>query len=27
VLDRGRTVLAGDRNVLETTDVRAHLTV
>ncbi len=27
VLDRGRTVLAGDRNVLETTDVRSHLTV
>ena len=27
VLDRGRTVLAGDRNVLETTDVRALLTV
>ncbi len=27
VLDRGRTVLAGDRHVLETTDVRAHLTV
>jgi urea transport system ATP-binding protein len=27
VLDRGRIVLAGDRNVLETTDVRAHLTV
>jgi urea transport system ATP-binding protein len=27
VLDRGRTVLAGDRAVLETTDVRAHLTV
>jgi urea transport system ATP-binding protein len=27
VLDRGRTVLAGDRTVLETTDVRAHLTV
>jgi urea transport system ATP-binding protein len=27
VLDRGRTVLSGDRNVLETTDVRAHLTV
>ena len=27
VLDRGRTVLAGDRKVLETTDVRAHLTV
>jgi urea transport system ATP-binding protein len=27
VLDRGRTVLAGDRSVLETTDVRAHLTV
>jgi urea transport system ATP-binding protein len=27
VLDRGRTVLAGDRNVLETTEVRAHLTV
>jgi urea transport system ATP-binding protein len=27
VLDRGRTVLAGDRNVLESTDVRAHLTV
>jgi urea transport system ATP-binding protein len=27
VLDRGRTVLAGDRKLLETTDVRAHLTV
>jgi urea transport system ATP-binding protein len=27
VLDRGRTVLSGDRKVLETTDVRAHLTV
>jgi urea transport system ATP-binding protein len=27
VLDRGRTVLAGDRKVLETTDVRSHLTV
>jgi urea transport system ATP-binding protein len=27
VLDRGRTVLAGDRQVLETTDVRMHLTV
>lgn len=27
VLDRGRTVLAGDRQVLETTDVRSHLTV
>ncbi len=27
VLDRGRTVLAGDRQVLETKDVRAHLTV
>jgi urea transport system ATP-binding protein len=27
VLDRGRTVLAGDRKILETTDVRAHLTV
>jgi urea transport system ATP-binding protein len=27
VLDRGRTVLAGDRKVLETTDVRKHLTV
>jgi urea transport system ATP-binding protein len=27
VLDRGRTVLAGDRHVLETTDVRLHLTV
>jgi urea transport system ATP-binding protein len=27
VLDRGRTVLAGDREVLEATDVRAHLTV
>ncbi len=27
VLDRGRTVLAGDRTVLESTDVRAHLTV
>ena len=27
VLDRGRVVLAGDRQVLETTDVRAHLTV
>ncbi len=27
VLDRGRTVMAGDRHVLETTDVRAHLTV
>jgi urea transport system ATP-binding protein len=27
VLDRGRTVLAGDRRVLETTDVRSHLTV
>jgi urea transport system ATP-binding protein len=27
VLDRGRTVLAGDRTVLETTDVRSHLTV
>ena len=27
VLDRGRTVLAGDRKVLETVDVRAHLTV
>jgi urea transport system ATP-binding protein len=27
VLDRGRTVLAGDRHVLETTDVRSHLTV
>jgi urea transport system ATP-binding protein len=27
VLDRGRTVLAGNRQVLETTDVRAHLTV
>jgi urea transport system ATP-binding protein len=27
VLDRGRVVLEGDRQVLETTDVRAHLTV
>jgi urea transport system ATP-binding protein len=27
VLDRGRVVQAGDRNVLETTDVRKHLTV
>lgn len=27
VLDRGRVVLAGDRTLLETTDVRAHLTV
>ncbi len=27
VLDRGRTVLAGDRHVLETTDMRSHLTV
>jgi urea transport system ATP-binding protein len=27
VLDRGRTVLAGDRNLLETSDVRSHLTV
>jgi urea transport system ATP-binding protein len=27
VLDRGRCVLQGDRTVLETTDVRAHLTV
>ena len=27
VLDRGRTVLSGDRQVLETTDVRSHLTV
>jgi urea transport system ATP-binding protein len=27
VLDRGRTVLAGNRSVLETTDVRAYLTV
>jgi urea transport system ATP-binding protein len=27
VLDRGRTVLSGDRKVLDTTDVRAHLTV
>jgi urea transport system ATP-binding protein len=27
VLDRGRTVLAGDRKMLETTDVRSHLTV
>jgi urea transport system ATP-binding protein len=27
VMDRGRTVLAGDRKLLETTDVRAHLTV
>lgn len=27
VLDRGRIVSAGDRNTLETTDVRAHLTV
>jgi urea transport system ATP-binding protein len=27
VLDRGRTVLSGDRTVLETTDVRGHLTV
>jgi urea transport system ATP-binding protein len=27
VLDRGRVVLAGDRKVLETTDVRGHLTV
>jgi urea transport system ATP-binding protein len=27
VLDRGRTVLAGDRSVLDNTDVRAHLTV
>jgi urea transport system ATP-binding protein len=27
VLDRGRTVLAGDRSVLESTDVRSHLTV
>jgi urea transport system ATP-binding protein len=27
VLDRGRTVLAGDHHVLETTDVRSHLTV
>jgi urea transport system ATP-binding protein len=27
VLDRGRTVLAGDRKVLESTDVRGHLTV
>lgn len=27
VLDRGRTVLAGDRQLLETTDVRSHLTV
>jgi hypothetical protein len=27
VLDRGRTVLSGGRTVLETADVRAHLTV
>jgi urea transport system ATP-binding protein len=27
VLDRGRTVSAGDRATLDTTDVRAHLTV
>jgi urea transport system ATP-binding protein len=27
VLDRGRTVLAGDRKFLQTTDVRSHLTV
>lgn len=27
VLDRGRTVLTGNRHVLETTDVRSHLTV
>jgi urea transport system ATP-binding protein len=27
VLDRGRCVLQGDRTILETTDVRAHLTV
>jgi urea transport system ATP-binding protein len=27
VLDRGRTVLAGDAQVLATTDVRSHLTV
>jgi urea transport system ATP-binding protein len=27
VLDRGRAVMAGDRHLLETTDVRAHLTV
>ncbi|MCA0431892.1 MAG: urea ABC transporter ATP-binding subunit UrtE [Proteobacteria bacterium] len=27
VLDRGRAVLSGDRQVLETTDLRAHLTV
>jgi urea transport system ATP-binding protein len=27
VLDRGRTVLAGDRKILENTDVRSHLTV
>ncbi len=27
VLDRGRVVLAGDRMMLETADVRAHLTV
>ena len=27
VLDRGRVVLSGDRKVLETTDVLAHLTV
>jgi urea transport system ATP-binding protein len=27
VLDRGRTVLSGDRTVLDTADVRAHLTV
>jgi ABC-type branched-subunit amino acid transport system ATPase component len=26
-LDRGRTVLASDRQILETTDVRSHLTV
>jgi urea transport system ATP-binding protein len=27
VLDRGRAVMEGDRHLLETTDVRAHLTV
>ncbi len=27
VLDRGRSVLSGDRKILETTDVRAYLTV
>lgn len=27
VLDRGRVVASGNRQVLETTDVRAHLTV